>query len=107
MVAEGGHAGLADRGAPVLDEVDEVVVGERGEGVGIGEVAGPQEKERGAPGAMPVGAVALGAVGEVEALGGRRVPRNRVREEEQRENAADQQDQRRPHDDQQPPQPPD
>src|SRR5439155_21543597 len=67
VVAEGGHAGAADGGAPVLDDVEQVPVGLGGH-AGAGEVAGAQQEQGRPPGAAAVTAVAGDAVGVVEAL---------------------------------------
>jgi hypothetical protein len=71
VIAEGRHAGAADGGPAVLDDVEEVLVGVRRRAGGVGEVAGAEQEQRRAPGATAVAAVALDAVGVVEALAAR------------------------------------
>src|SRR4029434_5114337 len=67
--AERGHPGLAQGGAPVLDEGVEILVAERVHGARVGEIAGPHEENGRPPGPVAAGAVTGGAVGKVEPLG--------------------------------------
>src|SRR5712691_5310482 len=72
--AEGRHARPADRGAAVLDDVEEILVALSGHARGVGEVAGTDQKQGGAPGAVAVGPVAGGAEAQVK-TGDARGPR--------------------------------
>src|SRR5712691_10285900 len=65
--SEGRHAGPSDRGAAVLDDVGEILVGVSGHSGGVREVAGPDQEQGGAPGAAAAFAVAGGAKPQVEA----------------------------------------
>src|SRR5262249_57487378 len=51
MIAEGGHTRPADGGPAVLDEIEHVVVREGRHGLPVPEIAGPDEKDGGSPGA--------------------------------------------------------
>src|SRR5438094_4175150 len=81
--AEGRHARPPDGRAAVLDDVEEVLVGALTEAGAVGEVAGTDQEERGAPGAATVGAVTRGAELVEEAPAPRRAAR-RARGVEQR-----------------------
>src|SRR5215813_1437781 len=88
MIAEGGHARLADGGAAVLYEREEILIREPGHGFRVGEVAGPDEEDGGAPRSAAIRSVTGGTVAEIRALRGRRLLRNGMRDEEQGEEAA-------------------
>src|SRR6266508_4731704 len=68
MIAEGGHAGLADGRAAIRDETEEVLVRKVRHVPAVGQVARPDQEEGGAPRARAGGAVAGRAVGQVEPL---------------------------------------
>src|SRR5262245_58822863 len=103
MEAKGRHARLADGGAAVLDQLGEVFVTVSGECPRVGQIARMDEKDRGAPGAVSVVAVAARALAQIEALRRRCWLGDRVRKQDQREDTANQEEQRRPEDDQEPP----
>src|SRR5262245_33504962 len=90
MIAEGGHAWLADGGAAVLDQGEEVVVGKGSHRSRISEIARPDEENGGAPRSAAIRAMTGRAVTEIGALRGRRLLWNGVRHEEQGEKTAGQ-----------------
>src|SRR5262249_26549661 len=65
--AEGRHSGPSDRGAAVLDDVEQVLVAVLGQAGRIGEIAWTDQKQRRAPGAAAVLTVAGRAEPEIEA----------------------------------------
>src|SRR6185436_20336852 len=67
VVAERGHAGTADGGAAVLDDVEEVAVG-FGRDARRGEAARAEQEQGGAPRPAAIAAMALHAVRVVEAF---------------------------------------
>src|SRR5207249_4667070 len=83
--AEGGHARPSDGRAAVLDDVDERLVGALIEATGVGEIAGTDQEERGAPGTAPVHAVARDAERVEEPLAARGAAGWPRRVEERRE----------------------
>src|SRR5215831_7812599 len=102
MIAEGGHTRPADGGPAVLDEVEHVVVREGRHCLPVPKIAGPDEKEGGAPGAMAIGPVARGAVAQIRALDGRGVLGHGMRQEEEGEDAATHEEKTGRQDDEQP-----